>query len=180
MTHRQLMMGTALLLAACGQQAEEEGRNMTANEVAEELANVRIEPGLWETTSEVVNISAPNLPRELQQQMKGRAATADRHCITPEQAARPDANFLAGRENSNCTYRDFSMRGGRMQGTMICTGGDMPGQATATMDGEYGPESYDMRMRMEMTGPAEVAMTIETRAQGRRVGDCPPEGEQKQ
>lgn len=169
-----LILAASLCLSGCSD-PQPEARNMSVNEVAAELANIEIAPGLWESTSEVLNVTAPNLPRELQNRMKGPSRTS-RHCITPEQASRPDANFLATRED-NCTYRDFSMRNGRMQGQMVCSGGDMPGEATATMSGEYGPQSYDMRMRMEMAGPADSTMTIETRASGRRVGDCPSEGE---
>lgn len=172
-----LVLAAALVAAGCNQ-APEESRNMSVNEVAEELANLRIEPGLWESTSEVVNVTAPNLPRDVQNRMKA-PGTATRHCITPEQAAQPDANFLATRQEG-CTYRDFSMRNGHMQGTMTCAGEGMPGQATATMEGQYGPDRYEMRMRMEMAGPADATMTIETRASGRRVGDCPAGEESKQ
>jgi hypothetical protein len=162
--------------AGCGEEAQE--RQMSENEVAAELANVQITPGLWESRSEVLNVTAPNLPREIQNRMKTKS-NPTRHCISPEQAARPDANFLASRRD-NCTYRDFTMRGGRMQGNMVCTGGDMPGEARATMSGRYDAQSYDMRMQMELAGPADSTMTIETRASGRRLGDCPPEGEAKQ
>lgn len=167
-----LALAAAISLAGCSEAPE--SRNMSVNEVAAELANVRISPGLWESTSEVLNVTAPNLPREVQNRMKGPSTTT-RHCITPEQASRPDANFLATRQD-NCAYRDFTMRAGRMQGTMVCSGDGMPGETTATMNGQYGSESYDMRMRMEMAGPADSTMTIETRASGRRLGDCPPEG----
>ena len=170
-----LALGAAacISLLSCSEE-EPEVRNMSVNEVAAELANVRISPGLWESTSEVLNVTAPNLPRDVQNRMKGPSTTT-RHCISEEQASRPDANFLATRQD-NCAYRDFTMRAGRMQGTMVCRGGDMPGEATATMNGEYGPESYDMRIRMEMAGPVDSTMTIETRASGRRVGECPAEG----
>jgi len=176
MMKRGLVLAALLCLTGC--EDEPEVRNMSVNEVAAELANVQIRPGLWESTSEVLNVTAPNLPREVQNRMKGPSTTT-RHCITAEQASRPDANFLATRQE-NCTYRDFSMRDGRMQGTMTCSSGDMPGEATAAMSGQYGPESYDMRMRMEMEGPADSTMTIETRASGRRLGECPAEGEAEQ
>ncbi len=173
MRRARLTLACLVLIGGCEQAPEP--RNMSVDEVAAELANIEIRAGLWESTSEVLNVTAPNLPRELQNRMKGPSSTT-RHCITPEQAARPDANFLATRQD-NCRYRDFSMREGRMQGTMVCAGGDVPGEATATMSGQYGPDSYDMRMKMEMAGPVDSTMTIETRASGRRVGDCPAEGE---
>jgi hypothetical protein len=162
-----------LLLAGCGGPSDE-GRNMSATEVAEELSNVRINPGLWESSSEVVDVTAPNLPREVQSRMK-REPTTSRHCISAEQAASPNANFLAT-QREDCTYRDFSMRDGRMEGTMTCRNADMPGEATARMEGQYGPDSYDMRMTMELAAAPGATMTIETRATGRRIGDC-PEGE---
>jgi hypothetical protein len=168
-----ILIATAL---ASGCEAEPE-RNMTVNEVAAELAGLRISPGLWESSSRLVDVTAPNLPREMQNRMKARASTI-RHCITPEQAARPDANFLATRQD-NCTYQQFSMRDGRLEGRMTCSGGELPGPATALMEGEYGPDRYDMRMRMEIAGPADSTMTIQTRASGRRIGDCPQSEETK-
>lgn len=173
-----LLCPVSALFLASGCDAPEPARNMSANEVAAELAGLRISPGLWESSTEVVDVTAPNLPREIQRRMKA-PKSRERHCITPEQAARPDANFLATRQ-SDCTYQDFSMRDGRMQGTMICSGRGLPGPATARMEGEYGSDRYDMRMRMEMSGPADARMTIVTRASGRRIGDCDDQGETKQ
>jgi len=164
------------LAAACSENGPE-GRNMSVNEVAAELANIEIKAGLWESTSEVTDVTAPNLPREVQNRMKRPAQTV-RHCITEEQAARPDANFLAT-QRDNCTYQDFTMRRGRIEGRMTCSGGENGGQATAEMSGNYGSENYDMRMRMEMEGPEDSTMTIETRASGRRVGECGEEEKAK-
>ena len=58
---------------------------MSAGEVAGELANMRIEPGLWELTSEVVEVRAPDLPREVRNRMVGPRSRL-RNCITPQQA----------------------------------------------------------------------------------------------
>jgi hypothetical protein len=147
---------------------------MTVEEVAAELRSVRVEPGLWELSSAVLEAQGPNLPREAQARIKGHRQHA-RNCITPEQAARPEANFLRRQVDSNCTYRGFSMRGGRVRGEMRCTGGDMPGTMTTSMDGRYGARSYDVRMHMTSTEmPLGANMIIDTRTIGRRIGDCPP------
>ena len=144
---------------------------MSREEVAGQLAGMRIEPGLWELTSEVVEVSGPDLPREVRNRMLGPRPSM-RNCITPAQAERPEANFLAVRADSGCTYRDFSMEGGRMRGVMICP------DATARMEGQYGPEAYELRMEMESPLPGvEEAMTLRIRARGRRVGDCEEEGQ---
>lgn len=146
---------------------------MTAEEVAAELRNVEIEPGLWEVSSAVLDARGPNLPREAQARMKRHRQNV-RNCITPAQAAHPEANFLRRREGSLCTYRDFSMRGGRMRGEMRCTGGGMPGTMTTRMDGRHGARHYDLRMRMTSTEmPFGANMVIDTRTIGRRIGDCP-------
>lgn len=166
-----LALSMALAAAACG---DGERGNMTVEEVAAELRNVRVEPGLWDMSSQVLAASGPNLPREAQARIERHRQNV-RNCISPEQAARPEANFLRRREGGICIYRDFSMRGGRLRGEMRCTGGGLPGSMTTTMDGQYGPRRYDVRMRMTSTGMPEGAnMIIDTRTLGRRIGDCPP------
>ncbi|MDP8912017.1 MAG: DUF3617 domain-containing protein [Pseudomonadota bacterium] len=175
--NRRLLPAAALLaLSSCG---GEEGREMSGNEVAQELASIRIEPGQWEVTTEIISASGSGFPRQMLEAMRGQQSTR-RHCITPEQAARPDGNFLANQENSNCTYRDFSMRGGRISGTMTCRGGtdEGSGEVTTEMRGSYRPESYDMtmqmRMAMQMPGMSgSETLQVETRATGRRIGECP-------
>src|SRR5688572_23737809 len=102
---RPTRLGAAFLMlclpvAACG---DREARNMSVEEVAGELSTMRIEPGLWELTSEVVEVRGPDLPLELRNRMIGPRSRL-RHCITPQQAARPSANFLAARTDGGCAY----------------------------------------------------------------------------
>jgi hypothetical protein len=159
-------------LAACSSEPGEKRRDMTAEEVADELSGMKIQPGQWEATNEIVSANAPGMPAGVLDQMVGQKTTVQ-NCVTPEQAAKPSANFLAAQENSNCTYQDWAMKGGRMTGTMTCEGGEMPGKMVMTMDGRYGATSYDMSMNMETTGlPDNMSMTIKARTSGRRVGDC--------
>ena len=170
---RSYLLPLALVagLAACGSEPDKKG-DMTAEEVADQLKDMKIQPGQWEATNEIVSASAPGMPEGVLQQMVGQKTTVQ-NCITPEQAAKPSANFLAAQENSNCTYQDWSMNRGRMTGTMTCEGGEMPGKMVMTMDGKYGSTSYDMNMSMETTGlPDNMSMTIKARTSGKRVGDC--------
>lgn len=165
---RRPRLGAALMIAAlpavssCGERPE---RNMSAEEVAGQLSGMEIAPGLWEISSEVIDVRAPDLPREVRNRMVG-PRTRLRHCITPEQAARPSANFLAGRRDGSCTYRNFSVRDGRLEGAMTCP------DAAATMRGRYGPRAYDMRMEMESPVPGDAVMVLDVRSRGRRIGDC--------
>ena len=139
---------------------------MSAEEVAGQLSNMRIEPGLWELTSDVLDVQAPNLPLEVRNRMVGPRSRL-RNCITPEQAAHPSANFLAARGGSSCAYRAFSVEDGRIHGTMTCP------DATATMEGRYEPQAYAMRIEMQSPMQNKAMMTLQLRARGRRIGPCP-------
>ena len=154
----------ALLLAlgACAQGAD---RDMSDNEVAAELAHMRITPGLWELKSAVVEVRGPELPREVRNRMIGPRPTL-RNCLTPAQAARPSANFLAARTDTSCRYRGFSIRDGQMRGEMRCR------DTQARMTGRYEPERYDFDMELEGPAPGGETMTLSVRASGRRLGAC--------
>lgn len=161
----------AALLAAGGCGEEPKPENLTSQEVAEQLSAVRVEPGLWELTSEVVDVRAPELPLEIRDRMIG-PRSRQRHCISAEQAARPSANFLAARGDSLCSYRRFSVRGGVAEGVMTCP------DAEVRMRGRYGPRTYDTRMEMRSPMPGGATMTLQIRARGRRLGPC-NEGERE-
>jgi len=168
------MFSAALLLAlaACGDSGAEKSRDMTAEEVADELSSMKIEPGQWEATNEIVSASAPGMPASVLKQMVGKK-TKVANCITPEQAEKPSANFLAAQQNNNCTYQDWTMNGGRMSGTMTCSGGQMPGTVVMAMQGSYAPTQYDLDMDMKASGlPNGLTMTIKAKTTGRRVGEC--------
>lgn len=160
----------ALLVAACGEEAPP--AQVAATEVAKDLAQVRIEPGLWERSTTIVDVRAQSAPREMVSRMKQRRVAA-RYCITPEQAARPDANFMAAREGSACASSSFAMRGGRMSGEMACGDPKSAARWTARMQGSYAATGYELEMVMEMANPwAPGPMLITSRVEGRRVGPC--------
>jgi hypothetical protein len=152
----------ALALTGCG---DSEPHNMSDAEVGDELSRLRIEPGLWVLASDVVEVRAKGLPREVRNRMIGPRSRL-RHCITPEQAARPSANFLAGRADRACTYRGFRVENGRLDGSMICP------DTSTVMHGRYGPRAYDLRMDVATPLPNGVTMTVTARSRGQRVGDC--------
>ncbi len=175
-----LIASAALIaLAACGESQEQKTGPQSAQDVAKELSAMKMKPGQWEATNEILSATAPGLPESALRQMVGQKTTVS-NCVTPEQAARPDANFLAAQKNSNCTYQDFSMKNGRMNGTMTCSGGQVPGKMAMKMSGTYGPESYDMTMQMNASDmPGGMTMTVNARTLGRRTGECTGEGAAK-
>jgi hypothetical protein len=168
---RRSFIFTAALLALAGCEQDKAEPRMSADEVAAQLAKVKVEPGQWEAQTEILSAKGA-LPKEALQQMTGKR-TDTSNCITPQQAARPSANFLAAQQDSDCTYQDFRMEGGKLSGKMTCSGGQMLGDMVTVMNGDYGPTSYDMRMQMETPGlPGGESITIVTRTRGKRVGEC--------
>ena len=167
---RAWLLLLAPFVAGCGPAAD--AGNMSAEEVAEELSTLRIAPGLWQVNSAIVDVRAPQLPIRVRQRMIGPRG-ALRHCITPEQAARPSAGFLAGRDDDRCSHRNFTMRGGRLRGTMTCAGDRGGAPVETAMIGRYGPTAYVLRMDMRNPMPDGAVMNVRIISRGRRVGDCP-------
>ncbi len=170
-----LLAALLIPLAGCG---GEQGSEMSANEVAAELDGLAFAPGLWEVASDVTAVSAPNLPIEARDRMIGPRGRGQA-CLTPEDAARPSARFLAGRGDNRCAYADFAMRDGRMTGTMRCAEPE-GGETLARMTGDYRRETYRLDMTIETPGPDGATMRIETRTVGRRIGDCPADSATKE
>ncbi|MGQ0558381.1 MAG: DUF3617 domain-containing protein [Sphingosinicella sp.] len=158
-----LAAALAALAAACGGSGD--SREMSASEVAAELERMRIEPGRWLLTSTVEDVRAPGLPIELRNRMLGER-TRLVHCILPAQAAHPGAHFLALREDRGCVYRGIRFEDGRLRGRMQCPG------AIASMDGQYRPRVYDLKLQVSSPVAGGGNMVLDVRSRGRRVGAC--------
>ncbi|GLI96624.1 DUF3617 domain-containing protein [Sphingobium sp. BS19] len=167
--------GTALLLTGCD---KKETGPMSAEQVAEKMDSVKLEPGEWEATQEIVDVKMTGLPKgmpaEAMQQMIGKKNTI-KHCVTPEMAANPSADFLAAQKDANCTYENMDMSGGTINGKMTCAA---PNNTKAvmkmTLKGTYLPASYAMDMTMESQGMGEgMRMNMQMKSSGKRIGACP-------
>lgn len=175
-----LIISAGLLpLAACDGGAVSE-RNASVAEVAAKARNaVRIEPGLWTTTTDVQAIEVPGMdePRIMEgitDQLKKRHATATTHCVTPEEASRPPSEMFAGKNSGECRYDKFDMGGGRLNAAMTCSPQGQPGKMTMTMAGSYSSTSYDLAMEMKVSNPAMPGggMTMKANTKGTRTGAC--------
>jgi hypothetical protein len=146
--------------------------------VARELEQVRIQAGLWERSTAISDVKAQRAPVELVDRMRQRNSVT-RYCITPEQAAQPSVNFLAGREGSRCTSRSFAMRDSQMSGEMSCSDPRSGERWDAGLQGRYASSSYELEMVMVMPNPWDpTPMQITSRTSGRRIGACEdPEAE---
>lgn len=179
-----MLAGSALiLLGACdkGASGANDGKPQSAEEVAQEIKKVSLQPGEWETTQEIVDVTMEGAPKDMHnsmfEAMKGRK-TSDRRCITPEEAANPNADFLTAQKDSKCTYSGFEMSGGKVHGAISCPAPDGKGKADITLDGTYTPTSYQMNMEMQAAGMAnksapDMKMHMKISASAKRIGECP-------
>ena len=121
---------------------------------------VRMEPGEWE-----MSIEAAGLP--------GGARTT-KTCITPEMADRQAAEMAnpssAQAMGMNCDRSGLQMDGGRMNGTVTCTGTNGQRLST-TIHGEITSTSVDMRQQTSMTMGGQ-SHDVDAHITGRRTGEC--------
>ncbi|MCB2014261.1 MAG: DUF3617 domain-containing protein [Sphingobium sp.] len=178
-----LVSGVALIgLSACGKSDDQSasGDAQGMEEVASEMKKIALQPGEWETTSEIVDIQMEGAPQGMPagalDAMKGRKTTVKK-CVTPEEAANPDADFLTAQKDSQCTYSGFEMANGAIKGNVSCPG-ENGSTADVAMEGIYTSDSYTMTMDMDAAGmgggtPAGMKMRMKMKISGKRVGECP-------
>lgn len=176
-----LLCGTALLLGGCGKNDTTASGPLSAEQVAKKMDSVKLEPGEWEATQEILDVQMTGLPKDApanaMKQMIGQKNTI-KHCITPEQAANPGADFLSAQKDAKCTYTNMDMSGGTINGAMTCGAPNNPKAVMKmTLKGTYQPASYAMAMEMESQGmQGGMAMKMKIKSSGKRIGDCPAGG----
>lgn len=178
-----LILSTAALIAlsACSKQPQNDtnvGPAMDENALAERVDAVKLDPGEWEATTEVMDVNVEGLPQgvpaDAMTRMIGQRTTF-KHCITQAQAEKPSADFLAGQKDANCTIGTFDMTGGNVKAEMSCA---VPQQKAASMkismNGSYMPDRYDMDMDVLTSGLGNgLTMTMKMKNSGKRIGECP-------
>lgn len=127
--------------------------------------DLTIAPGKWTATVEILDITMANAPPGVAAAMKGRPVTTT-YCVTPEQARQGVRGAL--KPESGCRFTAFDVTGNRIQTRMSCN--RPTGTMTAISVGTYTANSYAMSSAMTATG--RMAMTMKSRATGRRIGPC--------
>ncbi len=182
MRHAIAAAAISLSLASCG--SGNEAGNAGAGNIAENRETAAadggstgsgaaaFQPGQWEVRAEVVRLdmrNVPNMPAGATPPMP--PPTTITYCMTPEQAQRPDANSLtANTRDSGCTYQNFSMGNGRIQGIVQCN--TQGAQMRTAIDGRFTATSYEMTQQAQVT-TSGITTDMEARTTGRRLGDCP-------
>ncbi|MCK9542302.1 MAG: DUF3617 domain-containing protein [Novosphingobium sp.] len=167
-----LSTASLLALSACGErtiEATDESAESVARKVAD--AEIRLQPGRWESTMKMDSMEIGGVPPEARAAMKQQANSVHTFstCLTPQDVEKPDAEFFQ-KGAAGCTYDTFTMGGGKIQAAMTCKSGN--GSMKTTMQGTYAADSYQMAIQssgeMQKGMPMKMAMTITSR----RTGDC--------
>lgn len=178
MIHRvsAAILATAFLAACSGQSGTDQAAANgaappEAGQTAPATADARLaslQPGEWETSVEVLRMEIPGMPAGVNAPTVPAVTT--RHCLTPEEAAQPSAEFFSGNtDDASCQRENFTIAGGRVNGTINCTAEGVT--IRSEMTGQFAPDSYEMTARTQTTSQG-MTMNGETRIRARRVGDC--------
>ena len=167
-----LLLAGLATLGACKQQPADPA-SVDPGTVASKVsaADPKPQPGRWETTIRMDAVEMPNLPPEARAMMQHQAGTARMFatCLTPDQAARPAAG-LFNQGASGCTYDQFTMADGRLDGSMTCQQGAQT--IHITLAGNYGPDMYEVHTRSRINLPGGQPLTSSVSMTAHRAGDC--------
>jgi len=168
-----LALLASLALAACGSQGSVEAENESVESLAKKMdeADIRLEPGQWESTMTLESMEVSGMPPEARKMMDAQKGTAHTfsHCLTPEDAAAPKAGFFQ-QDASGCTYDHFTMAGGKIDAEMTCP--DVSGMGKMKMQGTYSPAAYTMAIQSEGQMQPGQPMKVSMKIASRRTGEC--------
>jgi hypothetical protein len=160
------------LLAMAGVAAcSGDGGSETANKV--DPASIKLEPGEWELTSEITNMTLAD-KGSAAMPMKVGMKTTTTSCITPEQVEQPQPTLFSNSKDT-CTYKNFYMSRGRLVASMSCKQPGMDGEVQMSVEGKYTNSSMEVTTELatSLVGPGDVK--VNAKMTGKRLGDCPAE-----
>jgi hypothetical protein len=175
---RLTAVAAVFALAACGGSANSDNESAAVKtSPSSSGARLQLQPGQWETTIEFVKVDG--VPKQVAAAMAAaQKKEASLSCITPEEVKQANSGLFAGDERKNCRQEGFAFQNGRVTGKLICTGEQGQGSTTLEMDGQYSAITYEVTQKLS-TNAQGMAMVMESRVKGRRIGDCPAGAQQE-
>ena len=134
-----------------------------------------IQPGQWETTTQMTEVEIPGMPEAMAAQMReqmGNQRSTQTHCITPEEAANPAGRMVnPGGDSQQCEFSESTFAGGviNVQGTCPSPTG---GSIATSLEGTYTETTMEGRIGAEVQGGPQN-MRMSGTLTSRRIGDCP-------
>ena len=151
-----------LALAACGEKPAPQPQ-----EDAE--AAVPMLAGEWELTRKTTGYNTPTVtPAEYQAALK--EIGTEKLCVAVDAAGVPDANALAGKEGTDCTYKDKLVRKGRLIATLSCKAGE--GTSEIVLEGNFTADTLTLGSTMTKTQGGNAVLRTTHDVTGRRLGEC--------
>ena len=173
-----LPLAAAILLAACGGDADSDGDgNVSAEEAAAEAEGmVQPLPGQYRSSIELLEFDVPGMPESVKQQMQqiavGGLAEGNTFCMTKEQAAENGAEQMVKQlTESDCTVESFNVSGGSVVADMQCAG-EGGGTGKVHMEGDMTAQGSVMTMDMEQEVPNVGQTRMKMKITSQRIGDC--------
>lgn len=156
------MVGATFTLMGCGGEAPPPP--------PAEDAPVLMQAGEWALTRKTTGYNTPTVtPAEYQAALK--EVSEEKLCIAVDKDGVPDADALAGKEGSDCTYKDKMFRKGRLIATLACKAG--AGTSEITVEGNYTSDTLTLGTTMTKTQGGSPVLRTTHDLTGKRIGDCP-------
>lgn len=167
------IVAIALAFTIAGCENKVDVKNETVSGVAKKVAdaNLRFNPGRWESTVKFMKIDMEGVPPEAKAMME-KVMAKDRtfdSCLTKEEAEKPEGKFF-GQADDRCKYDNFTMGGGKIDAKMTCKAEQ--GEQVMTMTGTYTPDTYAMTMTVAGKGMNNRPMNMTMSVSARRAGEC--------
>lgn len=168
-----LPLAAAAFLTACDSADEPK----SPKQVQKEMTGLdRPTPGLYRTTSKVVDFQVPGMAPAQAEKMRGMFSTdgeGSEYCLTKEEADKGWEEATKKLAEGNCKYDRFEASGGKLDAKLSCeTGKDM--QSSIEMKGTMTSEGSQMTMAVDQSAAGlpggGIKMILEVASQ--RVGDC--------
>lgn len=160
--HAALPLALTLGLAACGSDP--------APKAEPEEAPVVMKAGQWTLTRKTTGYNTPTVtPAEYQEALK--QVGEEKLCIAIDKGGLPDANAIAGKEGTECSYKDKMARKGRLIATMSCKAG--AGTSELTVEGNYTADTLTLGTTMTKTEGGKPVLRTTHDLTASRNGDCP-------
>lgn len=166
-----------VLLAACGSEPSEP--KSTDDVIAEMSELPKPMPGLYRSTSELIEFDVPGLsPRQADEmrQMSGLRGDVQERCLSPQEAEKGYEDMIRQigevQNGLDCDFTKFDAEGKDLDANLSCKGPGGSG-AKIAMTGtiEETRSNIDMDMTMSAGPLGEMKLKLETKSE--RVGDCP-------
>jgi hypothetical protein len=135
-----------------------------------EEAPVVMQAGQWALTRKTTGYNTPTVtPAEYQEALK--QIDEEKLCIAIDKDGLPDADAIAGKEGTECSYKDKMARKGRLIATLSCKAG--AGASEIAVEGNYTADTLTLGATMTKTEGGKPVLRTTHDLTGRREGDCP-------